>query len=188
MTPTVCENNLAKHVDENIGDVEDKSEDVYCVAMTTDSFKCGTLALLHKIEYSKLLELRVFNESHEIKAVRGSIGKDFQVRDSKDYNEVESQEAAKSEKPKKPAAEPAAYGVQFERHYLDRDEKRSGQNHKDEGEQGFLYRATGGGSYYLPENDFERVKIENFYKEDKETGILYPFDYRIVGFLRKGEE
>lgn len=79
----------------------------YFLAMLSDSLICQSTDFIKEIDPLKLIEIRVFNETKEIKAVRGSLEKEFQIRTL----EAESNEEEKH----------------YEVHYLDIDEKRKPQ-------------------------------------------------------------
>ena len=108
-----------------------------------------------------LLEARVFNDKSEIKIMRGTIADNFYFRlidDSKPDSEQYIDEV----------------------HYLDIDldnKNTSGNN----------YVTTGGGYYSLPVADAERIKIRNYISFD-EQNIAQISDFRVVKFLRKGEQ
>lgn len=108
-----------------------------------------------------LLEARVFNDTSEIKIMRGTIADNFYFRlidDSKLDSEQYIDEV----------------------HYLDIDldnKNTSGNN----------YVTTGGGYYSLPVADAERIKIRNYISFD-EQNIAQISDFRVVKFLRKGEQ
>jgi hypothetical protein len=138
----------------------------YYLALLTDRIECATYDKLVNLDCAKLLDLRVFNEDYEIRAVRGTLGKDFQIRDSRGYSKL-LDDAHWDE-------------ARFEDHYLDiSGQPKSGESPQD----GFIYAATGGGVYRLPQDNLEKIRIETLYQEDTETGTYQPFDFRIVGFL-----
>ena len=108
---------------------------------------------------SHALEIRLFDEQGEFKAVRANIGTEFVWRYASDegtqkdciYDEVQ---------------------------YLDIDEKKT---------NGTDYVSTGGGHYTMPAEGFERVLIRH-YGEYDDNGMFGLKDFRIVKFLRKGEK
>lgn len=110
-------------------------------------------------DMTHLLEIRLFDENGELKAVRANIGAEFVWRYISDecveedctYNEIQ---------------------------YLDTDSTRT---------SGTDYAAIGGGHYEMPEPDLERVLIR-YYGEYDADGMLGVKDHRIVKLLRKGEE
>lgn len=52
---------------------------------------------------------------------------------------------------------------------------------------GACYVTTGGGSYTLPIENAEKIKIRNYLEYD-ENGIVVISDFRIMGFSQKGSE
>ena len=106
-----------------------------------------------------LLEARVFNSDSEIKIMRPTISDEFYYRMTDD---------------KKLADDDYIDEV----HYLDRNDKLSSGN---------SYVTTGGGKYELPITDAEKVRIRNYISFD-EQNIAQITDFRVVGFLKKGEE
>lgn len=132
----------------------------YKLAIWTD--KADFLDKDASVPYAgKLLELRAFDETQEIRYYRSYVGEDFYVR-------VISDETEKAKKD---------YGDYFDRsQYLDIDEKRSA-NVAD----GTVF-AIGGGSYHLPAPGARRLMVRYYFKYDAD-GVAYVYDKRIVGFL-----
>jgi len=125
-------------------------------------------AFLNKIDVKNLMELRVFGEDREIKAVRGALGEEFQIRDSADYDDTAAYPDIKSA--------PAF-------HYLDIDRQASGESSAG---TGFVtVQATGGGPYGIPEGRPVKIELLNYFRPDKKTGFWLPFDFRIVAFCSK---
>ena len=115
----------------------------------------------------KLLEVRVFCEQKEVKLSRGDIGKAFfapRVIDD--------------------TAEEREYFEEYQ--YLDIDEKRS----KELFEQKKCVRATGGGIYHLPLENYKNAQlcIHNYFKYYTETGQAYISDWRLAGFVCEGRK
>lgn len=124
----------------------------------TDKFCCRKFdKSIDDIEH--LLEVRIFDEKREFKAIRPDIGKDFIWRELSDDI-------------KKYA------GFYDEVQYIDVDTQKT---------NGETYSFTGGGHYEMPENSLDRAVIRHYYKYD-DDGIENNVDERIVKFLRKGEE
>ena len=116
-----------------------------------------------------LLEARVFNDKSEIKIMRGTIADNFYFR-LIDDSKLDSEQNSK----------PDSEQYIDEMHYLDIDldnKNTSGNN----------YVTTGGGYYSLPVADAERIKIRNYISFD-EQNIAQISDFRVVKFLRKGEQ
>jgi hypothetical protein len=135
------------------------SESAWLFAMGASEFVSAPLSEIDIIDEERLFELRVFDEKHEIKMVRGSLSEDFQRRDSTEI---------KADKQRK------------ERYYLDIDDKKT----KSEPELGFVW-AIGSGKYRLPIPCPQKIEVEHYYKADIK-GFYKPFDFRVVGFC-KGE-
>lgn len=137
------------------------------ILMYTNRFICCQQQEISDVEH--LLEARVFNDTSEIKIMRGTIADNFYFRlidDSKPDSEQNS----------KPDSEQYIDEV----HYLDIDldnKNTSGNN----------YVTTGGGYYSLLVADAERIKIRNYISFD-EQNIAQISDFRVVKFLRKGEQ
>ncbi|MBP3760645.1 MAG: hypothetical protein J6I55_04100 [Ruminococcus sp.] len=145
------------------------------ILMYTNRFICCQQQEISDVEH--LLEARVFNDTSEIKIMRGTIVDNFYFRlidDSKPDSEQNSK--PDSEQNSKPDSEQYIDEV----HYLDIDldnKNTSGNN----------YVTTGGGYYSLPVADAERIKIRNYISFD-EQNIAQISDFRVVKFLRKGEQ
>lgn len=101
-----------------------------------------------------LLELRLFDENSELKAVRANIGQPFfwryitdeDVPDDCTYDELQ---------------------------YLDIDKTKTG---------GTEYVSIGGGHYQMPREGLERVLIRHYGEYDSESGMFSLKDFRIVKF------
>ncbi len=137
-------------------------------AVHTNRFYCGNEI---DIDVKRLIELRIFSEQAELRISRMNIGADFYWRyiDDDAFNtalkNVRNEFLSKLEN-----------RIYDEKHFLDIDSKKSG---------GFNYTTTGGGSYSLPIEDAEKIKIRNYLDYDQ-NGIAVISDFRIIGFLRKG--
>ena len=108
-----------------------------------------------------ILEIRAFDEKGEFRAYRSTVGDDFRCR--------EITEASKY-----------MAGCYETAHYLDIDEQKS---------NGTLTRTTGGGRFTLPVEGADRLKVIRYYKfDDDDSGIARDCDWRLAGFLKKGEK
>lgn len=110
-------------------------------------------------DVNHLLEIRIFNEKMEFKAIRPNIGKDFVWRELSDNNTYA--------------------GYYDEVQYLDIDDTKTKETE---------YSFTGGGTYEMPESGYERAVIRHYYKYD-DDGLEEYVDERIVRFepTKKGE-
>ena len=106
------------------------------IAIGASEFLSAPISDINSIDETRLLELRVFDEEHEIKRVRGSLDEDFQERDSKniEYDRKHS-----------------------ETQYLDIDSSKT---------SGDFVRAIGGGEYRLPSTLPDMLEIQHYYKSD----------------------
>ncbi len=143
----------------------------YCLCIWTD--KTDFLKDNNLPDADKLLEIRCFDENGEFYAYRSNISKDFTAREITDDNVYD--------------------GYFDEEHYLDVDTTK--------GITDGNVKATGGGSYYLPVENAEKIIVRFFYKfdciecKDKngnvqkvENGIARKCDMRLVGFVEGGKE
>lgn len=126
------------------------------ILMYSDRFECAPQQTIS--DEVHLLEARIFTEDAELKIMRPTIADKFTWRLIDDR--------------KNPDADKIE-----ERHYLSIDRKRS---------KGTLYYAIGGGSYQLPIENAERVRIYNYISYDHQ-GIAQITDFRIVKYLAGGE-
>ena len=134
-----------------------KSDSALLFCVYTTRFCCTAYEPVADTAHA--LEIRLFDEKGEFKAVRANIGADFVWRYASDegvpkdciYDEVQ---------------------------YLDVNEETT--NSTD-------YVSTGGGHYTMPEPGFERAVIRH-YGEYDDNGMFGLRDFRIVKFLRKGEK
>ena len=138
---------------------------MFCVF--TDRFFCKKYEQFDDI--GTLLEIRVFDEQGEFKAIRGNIGKVFVWRYISDENLENSEQFD---------LENQCYD---EIQYLDIDiaetEKITNANE---------YVSIGGGHYIMPEEGLEKTLIRHYGEYDSE-GMLIMKDYRIVRFMKRGE-
>jgi len=138
----------------------DFKEDAWFIAIGISEFISAPMSEIDNIDDTKFLEIRVFDENHEIKYVRGSLNGDFQKRDS---NKIDFKRK------------------RCECQYLDIDD-----NMTEKKNDGWIY-ATGGGKYRIKDTAFNAIETEHYYKFD-EKEFYKPFDFRIVRFLKKKEE
>lgn len=118
-------------------------------------------------DVAHLLEIRLFNLTGEIRAVRSLIGKPFiwrKIDDEKFRGDLKDDSFDER--------------TVTEKHYLDIDSVRS---------SGKEYRFIGGGSYTLPIENAERIEVRSYCVYD-DNGIFNPVDFRIVRILAKGEQ
>ncbi len=106
---------------------------------------------------SHLLDVRVFTPEKELRIMRPSIADEFTYRLIDDTA--------------------GTYDYIDEDQYLDIDAKKS---------SGTAYVATGGGTYTLPVEHAEKIRIRNYISYDNQ-GIAQITDFRIVQYLTKGE-
>ena len=140
----------------------------YYIAFQTDRFLSGSanIASLDRIEWEKLLEIRLFSEKGELLARRTMIGENhpFQWR-------IASEEGLNDDE----------YMVRYQT--LDID-----SNFTELGAFGNLkLMTTGGGRYELPiDENMKSVKVISYisYGDD---GMAFIYDDRFVGFTNGGE-
>lgn len=142
-----------------------KMTEGYAVIMLTDRFivdryplSSENEGLLGNSAEHKLLDIRVFNESIEYRLFRSDVGKEFRFVCLSDENREFFDDS----------------------HYLDIDEKRSAETFMKDG----TVRATGGGFYKLPLEDYHNVKvvIRNYVDYDEDSGQAYIESWRLTGF------
>lgn len=135
------------------------------VAVLSDRVDCGlykggsfiSAQTNAESDFSKLLELRVFNEKAEYRAFRDNLG------DTKFFERIASDDDEK-------------YTIRFdELQYLDIDSARTAKC----GEGNALI-TTGGGKFYLFDKENKRKVLVRTYLKKGEHGIEYAFDWRIV--------
>ncbi len=138
-------------------------------ALHTDRFYCGNVAA---IVPSHLMELRIFNDDGEFKAIRFELGREFYWRYISD---TDFRNKLKCERD--------SFLADFknrifdEVQYLDIDKTIS---------DGTSYVNTGGGHYSLPVEKAERILVRSYIDYD-DNGILSIDDNRIVRIMKEGE-
>ncbi len=137
------------------------------VAMGASEFVSAPVEELGRVDVGRLWEIRMFNEKQEIRALRGNLGEDFQLRDSLNY--VGDKEVCPL----------------LEEHYLDINKKKG---FGDASNYVMVNRSMMGNGYGLPYKA-NKVEVENYYRADA-RGLYQPFDFRIVRFVkeRRSEE
>lgn len=147
------------------------SDNSYMLYVYTTKFGCEQSIIIDDVAH--LLEVRVFDENCELKAVRSQIGKPFCWRYINDFDFKEKLSTIADE-----------YDGDYdnrtfeEYQYLDVNTRLS---------KGTDYVSIGGGHYTMPEENLEKVKIINYVCYDENSGVLQITDFRIAGFLRKEE-
>lgn len=141
--------------------------EVYAYCQYTTGISCTTYdGVIDDIAH--LLEVRLFDLTSEIRAVRYGVGKPFIWREIDDEKFKERLSSADE------SFEERTYS---EKQYLDIDTtKSSGKN----------YRFIGGGSYTLPIENAEKIELMHYGNYD-ENGIFTLLDFRIVRILAEGE-
>lgn len=155
----------------------DRLSRVYYAATLTDVFILGTwgdtefVRLKKKSQYSKLLELRIFNEHAELKVWRSDIGSKFQVRILDDRTALDSSSSMKNNITSVPD-----YFEEVQLLDIDRKESKSAND----------VRATGGGAYSLPDHIFVMnnpgLIVRHYFDKYEKSGNAYIRDWRCVGF------
>lgn len=143
----------------------------YIMAMMTDKFDLQYIEeekFCRQDLFDKALEIRIFNESGEIKWFRSSIEKPLQKRKKLDLSEWTIFDDSDH--------------YWDERQYLDIDDKKCNSD---------MVTATGGGRYPLPIKAVEGKKewykdlqiiVRNYLDYEKDTMQLFISDWRLVGF------
>ena len=143
----------------------------YIMAMMTDKFDLQYIEeekFCREDLFDKALEIRIFNESGEIKWFRSSIEKPLLKRKKLDSSEWTI------------FADSDHYWD--ERQYLDIDDTKCNSD---------IVTATGGGQYPLPIKEIEKKKewykdlqiiVRNYLDYEKDTMQLFISDWRLVGF------
>lgn len=145
--------------------------DMIALAIFTAGVSCNALDdMFHRpanaaegdlFDIEHLLEIRVFSESAELHALRGSMGKPFSwrfIRDDKTRDDYDD-------------------STHDESHYLDIDANQT---------NGTPYKTTTGGKYYLPKENLRKIRIRNYIDYDDE-GMARIVDFRIVALEEEGE-
>ena len=130
------------------------------VAIYTNKVRVGIFDSMNEIE-DNLLELRIFSLQREVRIFRDNVAAAFECRTLDD-----------------------SFSPKFRDDYQYLDKAKS-----DDVDGGILYTMTGSGSFTLPYTDVKhKVKIRKYLKANESTGLYMVSDWRIVGFLREGEE
>ncbi|MDO4489841.1 MAG: CRISPR-associated protein Csx19 [Lachnospiraceae bacterium] len=141
----------------------------YVVAALTDEYlfdtwpmkSCSLEGKAHKV-----LEIRIFNQTCELKLFRTDVFRSFSCR------RITAEEESRMD-----------YFDQEQ--YLDIDTKQSRQGFEATG----TVRATGGGSYHLPFPTMTDVKIRiRYYLAKGDTGQARIRDWRLVDLVKGGEK
>ncbi len=155
---------------------------VYYAATLTDEFRLGIwgdegfIRIGNQEQYSKLLELRVFDKHAELKVWRSDIGSQFQIRIIDDQNASEGLSDT----------DDSGYRMSdfFEEVQLldiDRQKSKSANDVK----------ATGGGAYSLPDHIFAMKNpgliVRHYFDKYEQSGNAYITDWRCVGFMNVSE-
>jgi hypothetical protein len=150
---------------------------MYCVAYFSGRFFAARGDSLPHVlrDASELLELRVFDSTHELWAHRSTLGTPFSWRVADD--ETLRQNAAE---------QPDAFLRAAAHHYLD------GRQFLDISEAGAVnaygsreLRTTVGGRYALPIEEGQNAALTRSYlRYDAQTGAAAAVDWRMVGFER----
>ena len=135
---------------------EYKTDNSLLFCVYTTKFSCTKFSPIEDITHA--LELRLFDEYSEFKAVRANMGREFVWRYITDddvpkdctYDEVQYLDTAKNDSTK--------------------------------------YTAIGGGEYEMPDAGYDRVVIRHYGDYDKKSGMFSLGDFRIVKLLREGEK
>lgn len=158
------------------------NEQGYILVMATDKFDLlsvddiGNQENLYEQWFKNALEIRMFNDTTEYKWFRSGIDKAFSYRKIEDQSPMNKMD----------------YWDEYQ--YLDIDLKAS------KGMPDNMVRATGGGEYRLPhlnlgkdidaatkekklKEEDVRIKIRNYLNYEEDTGQLFIYDWRIVGFI-----
>lgn len=163
--------------EKSFNEVLSQMKEGYILAMMTDQFDIQRIEnAVCDLEqfYQKGLEFRVFNRKKEVKWFRSSINKNFQYREIEDKDIVETIECNGK-----------IYHMSYwdERQYLDIDTtvKLDGK-----------VRATGGGTYPLPIPKemyaSAQVIVRNYLNYEEDTMQVYVSDWRLVDFVKEGDE
>lgn len=133
------------------------SDDSKLFCVYTTKFCCTEYRAIDDIAHT--LEIRLFNESGEFKAVRANIGREFVWRYITDEGIPKD-------------------CIYDEYQYLDVDATKT---------NGTDYVSIGGGHYEMPEEGLVKVHIRH-YGEYDDDGMFGLKDFRIVRFLKRGEK
>lgn len=150
-------------------DLVSQYEYTYYLAFQTNLFLSGSSKMpsLKRIEWNKLLEIRLFSKKSELLARRTMIGRNhlfqWRIASEKGLREDEYFETYQT---------------------LDID-----SSHTTQGEHGNLNLiTTGGGTYELPiDKSITCVKLISYIDYKQDEGMAYIYDDRFVDFLPGGE-
>lgn len=155
---------------------------VYYAATLTDEFRLGTwgdegfIRIGNQEQYSKLLELRIFDKHAELKAWRSDIGNQFQIRIIDDRIVLDGLSITDD-------FENRMSDFFEEVQLLDIDRQKS--------ESANDIKATGGGSYSLPDHIFAMKNpgliVRHYFDKYEQSGNAYITDWRCVGFMNVSE-
>ena len=140
----------------------------YFVAYQTDCFLAGMARdARERVEFDKLLEIRLFSNDQEFLASRTRIGGDshFQWR-------IASEEELSAQKD---------YTIRYQSLDIDSD-------YTEKGENGNLkLMTTGGGNFELPiEEGMDSIRVISYISYNEQDGMAYIYDNRLAGFTRSG--
>ena len=122
----------------------------YKLAIFTD--RVDFIDSINEADVEKLLEIRAFDESSELKYIRSTVDAEFKGRELNDADKLYFDET----------------------YYLDIDTAKTSVDDT------LLKTAIGGGKYHLPE-DKKMLKVRYYYKYD-DNGIAKKYDWRLLGF------
>lgn len=149
-----------------LNSVINKIDYTYYLVFLTDKFIAGTEDLINRVEWDKVLELRLFSETQEFLARRTMTGENsvFQWR-------IASEDGLSKDE----------FIVKYQT--LDIDDEKT-----EEGKFGNLYlMTTGGGRYELPiKKGTGSIKVISYISYDEKTGMANIYDNRLAGFIMGG--
>ncbi|MBR1598202.1 MAG: hypothetical protein IJ661_04705 [Lachnospiraceae bacterium] len=154
-------------LESELGSVIGGYEYRYFVGFMVDKFVSGSIDddVNSKIKWDKLLEIRLFSDKGELLANRTMIGEQ-----SKFMWRIANEEGLKKED------------------YIERVQTLDiDATLTEAGEGNCRLVSTGGGSYELPiSEDVDSIKIISYVGYDKNDGMAYIYDNRLVGFVKGG--
>lgn len=160
----------------------DQLSGIYYAATLTDVFRLGIwgdegfIRLGDQDQYSKLLELRIFDEHAELKVWRDDIGSQFQVRRLDDRITLDGVSNTDDS-----GNSMSDYFEEVQLLDIDRQKSMSAKEIK----------ATGGGAYSLPAHIFEMnnpgLIVRHYFDKYEQSGNAYIRDWRCVGFVDVSE-
>ena len=125
----------------------------------------------------KILEMRCFDESGELRIFRSGVDADFQAREIIDAKPPELKTLSEQSGHLESASNDGYLESFDEKHYLDIASVSSD----------WIVTATGGGTYFLPEQNAKLLMVRYYIKYDK-NGIGRKYDWRLVGFCEREED